>query len=298
MSADDEVLLERDDRVARLTINRPRRRNALSSSVITGLRRALAEVRRAPELRVVVLTGAGDKAFCAGADLVGPSSPAAPAPVAPVAHVAPVASDVDVAPDTLGEDDNPAGREHTPGAAELHDARGELARLMEDLWDLGKPSIARVRGYALAGGMGLALSCDLVVAGDDAVFGTPEIDIGIWPYMITVPLLRAMPAKRALELMLTGRRVGAAEAERIGFVNRVVPVAELDTAVDELAQALAHKPPNAMRMGRESFYTAADLGAREALRYLHPLLSLATATAEAAEGRAAFAAKRPPRWAE
>jgi enoyl-CoA hydratase/carnithine racemase len=169
---------------------------------------------------------------------------------------------------------------------------------MEDLWELGKPSIARVRGYALAGGMGLALSCDLVVAGDDAVFGTPEIDIGIWPFMITVPLLRAMPAKRALELMLTGRRVGAAEAERIGIVNRVVPVAELDAAVDELAQTLAHKPPGAMRMGRESFYTALDLGAHDALRYLHPLLSVATSTEEAAEGRAAFAAKRQPRWAD
>jgi enoyl-CoA hydratase/carnithine racemase len=230
------------------------------------------------------LTGAGDNAFCAGADLVGPSSPAAAAST--------------VANPGTNQGTARAEAPPTPGVAELHDVRGQLARLMEDLWDLGKPSIARVRGYALAGGMGLALSCDLVVAADDAVFGTPEIDIGIWPYMITVPLLRAMPAKRALELMLTGRRVGAAEADRIGFVNRMVPVAELDAAVDELALALARKPPGPMRMGRESFYTAVDLGARDALRYLHPLLSLATSTEEAAEGRAAFAAKRPPHWAE
>ena len=133
---------------------------------------------------MVVLTGAGDKAFCAGADLGGMAD----------------------------------GASHL----DLHDSRGELAGLFADLWDLGKPTIARVRGYALAGGMGLALACDLVVAADDAVFGTPEIDVGLWPYMITVPLMRSMPPKKALELMMTGRRVGAAEAERIGFVTQVV----------------------------------------------------------------------------
>ena len=265
----ETVLFTRDGAVATLTINRPERRNALSTSVIAGLRAGLAEIAADESLRAVVLTGAGDKAFCAGADLVG-SSPAGAGAGGPAAS-----SDVAV----------------------HHAARGELGRLMEDLWDLGKPSIARVRGYALAGGMGLALACDLVVAADDAVFGTPEIDIGIWPFMITVPLIRAMPPKRALELMLTGRRVGAEEAERIGFVSRVVPADQLDAAVDELARSLAAKPPGAMRLGRESFYTALDLGTREALRYLHPLLSVAITTDEAAEGRAAFAERRPPRWA-
>jgi enoyl-CoA hydratase/carnithine racemase len=260
----EPVLLEVAERVARVTINRPERRNALSSAVLAGLRAAVASVKADAGARVLVLTGAGDKAFCAGADLVG-SSPAG------------------------GGSGDPA---------ELHAVRGELARLMEDLWDLGKPTIARVRGYALAGGFGLALACDLLVAADDSVFGTPEIDIGIWPYMITVPLLRAMTPKRALELMLTGKRVGAEEGERFGFVNRVVPAAELDEAVDELAASLAAKPPGAMRLGRDSFYTALDLGSREALRYLHPLLSVATSTDEAAEGRAAFAEHRKPRWAE
>lgn len=264
----ETVLFERDGRVARLTINRPERRNALSNEVVAGLRRALAEVRADEGLRVVVLAGAGDRAFCAGADLVG---------------------------------DSPAGGAGTTGGrdpADAHEARGELARLFEDLWDLGKPSIAQVRGYALAGGMGLALACDLVVAATDAVFGTPEIDIGIWPYMVTVPLVRAMPAKKALELMLTGRRVGAAEAERLGFVTRVVEPEELPRAVDELAEVLARKPPRALRAGRASFYEALDLPARAALRYLHPLLSAAVLTAEAAEGRAAFVERRPPSWAE
>lgn len=283
---DDEVLFERDGAIARVTINRPERRNAISAGVLSGLRRALAVVREDDSLRVVVLTGAGDRAFCAGADLVGPGSPAGPAATAAPAPAA-GGGGAEAAP-------APAGGLGDPGAA--HVARGELGRLMRDLWDLGKPSIARVRGYALAGGMGLALACDLVIAADDAVFGTPEIDIGIWPFMITVPLVRAMPPKRALELMLTGRRVRADEAERIGFVNRVVPVDELDTAVDELARRLASKPPGAMRMGRESFYTAIDLGAGEALDYLHTLLSISTSTAEAAEGRAAFAERRPPSW--
>ena len=148
-------------------------------------------------MRVVVLTGAGDKAFCAGADLSGIAENA--------------------------------------GAAAAHDGRGLLADLFRDMWSLGKPIVARVRGYALAGGFGLACACDLVVAADDAVFGTPEINVGLWPYMITVPLLRSMPPKTVLELMMTGRRVSADEGARIGFVHRVVPVAELDATVDALA---------------------------------------------------------------
>ncbi len=264
----DDVILERHERVARLVINRPERRNALNSSVLAGLRAGLAEVKADDRLRVVVLTGAGDRAFSAGADLVGPDSPAA-------------------GPTTA------AGS----NATELHEARGVLAALLQDLWALGKPSIARVRGYALAGGMGLALACDLVVAAEDAVFGTPEIDIGIWPYMVTVALLQSMPPKRALDLMMTGRRVGAAEGAELGFVNRVVAVDGLDQAVDELAAQLARKPPRALSAGRASFYRVLSLSASDALAYLHPLLTVATETPEAAEGRAAFAEHRPPSWA-
>lgn len=254
----DELLYRLDDGVATLTINRPERRNALSWTVIADLRRRLREIRDDPAVRVVVLTGAGDRAFCAGADLGGMAAGA--------------------------------------GYLDLHDARGELARAFRDLWELGKPTIARVRGYALAGGMGLALACDLVVAADDAQFGTPEIDVGLWPFMITVPLVRSMPPKRALELMMTGRRVGAAEAERIGFVTRVVPVEELDAATEDLARTLAAKPPGVLRLGRDSFYAVWDAAAEDALRLLHPLLTVTTGTEDTAEGIAAFAEKRPPRW--
>lgn len=244
--------------VARLTICRPEKRNSMSWPVITGMREAVARVRSDPAARVLVLTGEGDRAFCSGADLSGMAGDA--------------------------------------GFAATHDSRGELARLFADLYDLGKPTIARVRGYALAGGFGLALACDLVVAAADATFGTPEIDVGLWPYMITVPLLRSMPPKRALELMMTGRRVGAEEADRLGFVTRVVPVEELDAAVDELATTLAGKSPSVMKLGRGSFYAVWDQPAADALRLLHPMLTLTTELEDAAEGITAFLEKRPPRW--
>jgi len=253
-----ELRYELSNGVARLTIDWPARRNALSWTVVTELRARLAEIKADPTARVVVVTGAGDKAFCAGADLTGMADGA--------------------------------------GYLALHDSRGELAALFDDLWDLGKPTIARVRGYALAGGMGLALACDLVVAADDAVFGTPEIDVGLWPFMITVPLMRSMPPKKALELMMTGRRVSAAEADRIGFVTRVVPVDELDGAVDEMAALLASKPPATLRLGRQAFYEVWDRSADEALPLLHALLTVTAGTEDATEGIAAFVEKRPPEW--
>ena len=252
------LLYEVKDHVARVTINRPERRNAMSWDVITGLRQAAADAKADDDVRVVVLTGAGGQAFCAGADLTGMRGDAS--------------------------------------FVETHDARGELARLFGDLWGLGKPTIARVRGYALAGGFGLALACDFVVAADDAQFGTPEINVGLWPYMITVPLVRSVPPKKALELMLTGRRVRAEEAERIGFVTKVVPVDELDAATDELASELASKSPAIMKLGRDSFYAVWDSNAADALNYLHTMLTINTMTEDAAEGIAAFAEKRKPEW--
>jgi enoyl-CoA hydratase/carnithine racemase len=171
-----------------------------------------------------------------------------------------------------------------------------LADLFRDLWSLGKPTIARVRGFALAGGFGLAMACDLVVAADDAVFGTPEINVGLWPYMITVPLLRSMPPRVALELMTTGRRVDAGEAMQIGFVNKVVPVAELDGTVDGLAADLAAKSPLIMRLGRDSFYRVLEMETDDALDYLQGMLTVTSLSEDTAEGVAAFAEKRPPRW--
>lgn len=253
-----EVRYEVAGRVARVTIDREARRNALSWDVVRELRAALAAAKADPEVGVVVLTGAGEQAFCAGADLGGMAAGA--------------------------------------GFTDLHEGRGGIAELFRDLYALGKPTIARVRGYALAGGFGLALACDLVVAADDAVFGTPEIDLALWPHMITVPLIRSMTPKKALELMLTGRRVDAAEAERIGFVTRVVPVAELDPTVAELADALAARSPIALQQGRDSFYAVWDQTVDVSLRLLHPLLTVTASTADASEGIAARSERRPPEW--
>jgi enoyl-CoA hydratase/carnithine racemase len=256
----EEVLYDVDGAVARVTINRPERRNAMSYGVMQGVRDAMARAKADDAVRVVVLTGAGDKAFCAGADL------------------------------------GSGGIGDTANAVAAHDGRGLLADLFRDMWALGKPVIARVRGFALAGGFGLACACDFIVASDDAQFGTPEINIGLWPYMITVPLLRSMPPKKALELMTTGRRVDAAEAERIGFVTRVVPVDELDAAVDEFATSLAVKSPVIMRWGRDAFYRVLEMNADDALAYLQSMLTVTAQTEDAAEGVAAFAEKRDPQW--
>jgi enoyl-CoA hydratase/carnithine racemase len=230
----------------------------LTWELVQDLRAAVAAARADRDVRVVVLAGAGERAFCSGVDLGGMASGAGP--------------------------------------LELHEARGELAALFQDLWHLGKPTIARVQGFALAGGFGLALACDLVVAADDATFGAPEVDVGLWPHLITVPLTRSMPPKVALELMLTGRRVPAGEARELGFVTRLVPAASLDGAVAELAGALAAKSPAVLALGLASFHAVWDLAAADALRLLHPMLSVTAATEDAAEGTTAFAERRPPVW--
>jgi enoyl-CoA hydratase/carnithine racemase len=253
----EDVRYEVDGPIARVTIDRPERRNSMSFTVMSGLREAMALAQADDTVRVVVLTGEGEKAFCAGADLSGVS-------------------------DT--------------SAAASHDGRGLLAELFRDMWGLGKPIIARVRGYALAGGFGLAMACDFVIAADDAQFGTPEINVGLWPYMITVPLLRSMPPKKVFELMATGRRVDAAEAERIGFVTQVVVTAELDKTVDELATTLASKSPLILRWGRDSFYRVLDMNPDDALAYLQGMLTVTSATEDTAEGVTAFREKRDPVW--
>lgn len=256
--SDRVLLVQRDGAVETLVLNRPQARNALSWDLIRQLRQAVASAAVDDSVGAIVLTGAGEKAFCAGADLTGMRADAS--------------------------------------VLEVHQARGELARLFEDLYQCGKPTIAKVRGFCLAGGFGLAMACDLVYATDDAVFGTPEINVGLWPYMITVPLIRSMPPKKALELMMSGRRIDAAEADRLGCLTRVVTAASLDDEVGATAAELASKSRSVMSLGRSSFYEVWDRSVSESLRALHPQLSLATQLEDAAEGITAFLERRAPQW--
>lgn len=253
------VRYEKRGYVVTLVIDREKRRNALTFETIASLREGIARARGETDARVIVLTGAGDRAFCAGADLGG----------------------------LRGEELD---------AEAAHEGRGHLAGLFTEMYGCGIPTIAKVRGYALAGGFGLAMACDFVVAADDAQFGAPEVKRGLWPFMVTVPLLRSMPPKVALDLMLTGRTVDAEEGRRLGFVNEVVPVLELDEAVDRLAAALSAVSPSAVRFGRTAFYKALDMPSEAALAMLHAALSVVTTTDDAREGVLAFQEKREPVW--
>jgi enoyl-CoA hydratase/carnithine racemase len=161
------------------------------------------------------------------------------------------------------------------------------------MWRGGKPTVARVNGHAFAGGFGLAVACDITVCVDDAKLGVPEINVGLWPMMITAALVRAMPRKAALELMLTGRTVTPEEARSLGAVTRVVPRAELDSAVDEVVEALAAKSPAVLEMGRDAFF-ATEMGLDPALDRLHGGLTEVAMSDDSKEGIAAFLEKRPP----
>jgi len=210
-----------------------------------------------PSVRVIVITGTGSQAFSAGGDLSGGF----------VEH--PIAD---------------------------HDQRGSLGRLLRSLRTCGKPTVARVNGHALAGGFGLAAACDIVVAVKDATFGTPEIKVGLWPMMITAVLQRVMPHKAALELMMTGRRITAEEAQRLGVVSRVVRRSELDEAVDLVVAGLAAASPAVLRLGRDAFYAVEDSDFDSAVAQLHVGLTSVAATEDAAEGVTAFLEKRRPEW--
>ena len=257
MNDANPVLTEVRDAVGRITINRPDRRNALSPEVVRGLAEALASYEDDKSVRAVVLTGAGDRAFCAGGDLGG------------------MAADSKV---------------------EQHWQRSEVGGLLTAMRTSRLPIVARVNGHALAGGFGLMLGCDLVVAADDAQMGTPEVNIGLWPFMITAVIQKDIPRKVALELMLTGKRISADEGRAMGFVNRVVPREELDPATDELVGELQGKSPLIVALGKRSFYRAEDMSFGDGLDYLAGMLTVCLESEDTVEGVTAFLQKRAPEW--
>ncbi|HVU73912.1 MAG TPA: enoyl-CoA hydratase-related protein [Mycobacteriales bacterium] len=256
MAATADLETSLDDGVLTVLINREEKRNALNAAVLQGILAAVSSPRE--DARVVLVRSAGDRAFCAGADLA-----------------------------LMGEDAT---------GLEVHEARGGLREVVLAMRACPLPVVARVQGLCLAGGVGLALGCDIVVCSDAAEWGLPEVDRGLWPFMVSGLLARHVSPKRAMDWMLTGRRFSSTEALEAGLASRVVPADRLDGEIEELVAALAAKAPVAVRLGKQSWITATDAPLEPGLEALQAQLALITTTKDAAEGVAAFFEKRPPRW--
>jgi enoyl-CoA hydratase len=244
--------------VATITLNQPDTRNALSNEVLGELIAAFEAARDDDAVRCVVLTSSHDRVFSSGANLGG------------------FAGDVPLVHKHFGSD--------------------RFVRLFRLIGELGKPSICAANGHVLAGSLGIALACDLVIAKDGAEFGTPEINVGAFPFMIMALIYRNVPRKRTNELLLLGERISAEEAKEAGLVNKVVAADEFQAAVDDWAAKLASKSPVIMRMGKDAMFRQQDMAFMDALEYLHAQLSLALSTEDIVEGVTAFFEKREPVW--
>ncbi len=254
----ESVLYGLADGVATITLNEPDTRNALSAELLQGLIGAFESARDDPEARCVVLASSHEKTFSSGANLGG------------------FAGEVPLVHKHFGSD--------------------RFVGLFRLIGDLGKPTLCAVRGHVLAGALGIALACDLIVASEQATFGTPEINIGTFPFMIMALIYRNVPRKKANELLLLGERWTAEEALAAGLVNKVVPADEFDAAVAEWAQKLASKSPVIMRLGKEAMRRQLDMPLDDALDYLRAQLTLALSTEDIVEGVTAFFQKRDPEW--
>jgi enoyl-CoA hydratase len=255
----DKVLYEVDDAgVATITLNDPDTRNALSVEMLAGLTDAFERARGEERVRCVVLVSSHSKTFSSGANLGGFAADAALV--------------------------------HKHFGSEL------FVGLFKLIGELGKPTLCVARGHVLAGALGIALACDLILASEDATFGTPEINIGTFPFMIMALIYRNVPRKKANELLLLGERWSAQEALAAGIVNRVVADEELDGLAVEWAGKLAGKSPVIMRLGKEAMRRQMDMPLDDALDYLRAQLSLALSTEDIVEGVTAFFEKRDPQW--
>ncbi len=253
----ENILYEVDGGVATITLNQPDKRNALSHGMLDDLVSAFKSAQSDEAVRVVVLTGAG-KVFSAGGDLSGFSADL------PLAH--------------------------------KYYGTTRFLDLFRVISELGKPTICKANGHVVAGGLGVALACDLVIASDEAKFSTPEINIGLFPFMIMAIIYRNVPRKKVNEMLLLGERLTAEEAVQFGLINKAVPREELDAATDEWAKKLAGKAPVVMRLGHDSMVNQQDLPYFSALEYLHTQFTVALSTEDAIEGAMAFFEKREPEW--
>ncbi len=256
----ETLILEVSDAKGTITFNRPEARNAISQKVVTEFLDALKKLDEDKDVKIVIVTGAGDKAFSAGGDL------------------------------------RPSGSEETHFLARYEGAR-KFAEIFRVLENYSKPVIARVNGDALGGGFGIVCASDIAVSVETARFGTPEINIGLFPYIILATLIRVTAnPKKLLELMLTGEKISATEAMQLGFINYVVKPEQLDIKVQEIASKLLEKSPAILRLGRRAYYVARELEFSRSLEFLSTLLSVNFMTEDLIEGVSAFFQKRKPEW--
>jgi methylglutaconyl-CoA hydratase len=253
----DVLLEETIDGVLRLTMNRPEAHNALNRELASALATRIEAAGSADGIRTIVLTGAGERTFCSGADL----------------------------------------KEAGGRMFDRDEGANPIAGVMRATQACPKLVIARINGSVLAGGLGLVAACDLAYAADHAKFGLPEVKVGVFPLMVSVLLMRQMPARRLAELAFLGEPFGAAEAERYSIVNRVVPAADLDTVIASVTDRIRLNAPGATAFGKKALGELSALGIKDGLARAEAMIAELGAGAEAREGRSAFADKRPPNWA-
>jgi enoyl-CoA hydratase len=247
-----------DAGVATIALNQPDTRNALSDELLGELIAAFETAQQDDAVRCVVLTSTHERVFSAGANLAGFAAEV------PLVH--------------------------------KHFATERFPRLFRLIGELGKPTLCAANGHVLAGALGIALACDLIIAKDGARFGTPEINVGLFPFMIMALIYRNVPRKKTNELLLLGEQISAHEAERIGIVNRVVEPDGFEETVREWAERLAAKSPVMMRLGKDAMFRQLDMPFLEALDFLRSQLTLAFSTEDIQEGVKAFFEKRDPKW--
>ncbi|OYU87867.1 MAG: enoyl-CoA hydratase [Bradyrhizobiaceae bacterium PARB1] len=255
--ANDSVVLEKKGVAFWITIDRPEKRNAMNADVIAGIADGYRKAHEDAEVRAIVLTGAGEKAFCAGADLANSGS---------------------------------------AFAQDFSKPNGDLADLMRLSQNATKPAIARVNGVCMAGGMGLLCMTDMAVAADTAIFGLPEVKVGVFPMQVLALLQSIAPRRLVNEWCITGEPFDARTAQDAGLLNHVVPAAELDAKIDWLIARITDKSPTAIRRGKYAMRAIAAMSFDESIAYLESQIAILSMTEDAKEGLKAFAEKRKPVW--
>ena len=252
--SDEHLLYEVRDNIAYITINREQQRNAITPEAVGLFLDYLDRAEDDDAVRAVLVTGAGDKAFCTGAQ--------------------------------LGDGMSEKGKE----------VFSNYANLLKRISSFPKPTVARIKGYCLAGGMGFMLACDIVIASEDSKFGTPEVNVGLWPMMIGALIFRNVMKKKAMEMIMLGERMSAADALAMGLITRVVPAGDLEDEVNAVLKQLAAKSPIGMKIGKLAFAAAESMPLTEALDFLSAKLLEVASTEDAREGITAFIEKRTPQF--